>query len=153
MAEFSDFYPFTANIIPGTSAYADGDVVGGKLQFATAGRGKIGIVTHITIADDDNEGAAYKLWLYADNPTTIADNDAFAPVMTDHQALIGILTIASSDYATVNNQKLAYVPLDTVVTFWSNRIYGYLVCDGSTPTFAANKTIHVRLHVASIGGA
>lgn len=151
MSEFADNTPFTVDITPDTAAYADGDVVGGLLRFTSGGFVRAGAIVRVTIADDDTEGAAYNLWLYDREVTTVADNAAFALPLASAQALIGKIPIASADYATIGTTKINHVALQTamgsILPTWSSTIYGYLVTNGSTPTFAASKTIHIKLHM------
>lgn len=149
MAEFLDNYPFTATITPDTSAYADGDVVGGVLTFQTEGRVKGGVFTHVRLADDDSEGAAYRLYLYHDQPSTIADNAAFTLSLADEAKLIGWIDIASSGYLSIGTTRVTQVvitsAMGSVQPYWLNRLYGYLVTNGSTPTFASDKTINISI--------
>ena len=137
---------FGVNITPDTSAYADGDVVGGLLRFDSE-RGSSAIVS-VLVHDDDNEGAVFDLYLFDEEPTTIADNAAFTPTIADLQKRIA--TIAVDTYATVNSIKVATIHLaqtGTIVPFSGNNLYGYLITNGSTPTYAADKTINIRLNV------
>lgn len=130
-------------------AYTDGDVVGGLLTFAIPGPTGYGVLNCIVVVDDDNEGADLDLFLFSSAPTTIADDAAFTPSAADLKKLIYKCAIASGDYATENSlQFVIKNNLDTVFeTDGGSNLYGYLVCNGSTPTYAADKTLHIRLGI------
>lgn len=141
--------PFEVSFTPGTSAYGDGDVVGGVLTFNCLGTPAPtdGVITHLTLSENDNEGSDFVLWLFDSVPTTIADNAALALAIADLQNSMGTIAIAAADYATNNSLKIATVILSNPISFWRSTLYGYLVTDGTTPTFSASRTIKIRLHV------
>lgn len=135
--------PSDVSFTPDTSAYGDGDVLGGLLTFSIAANA--GLITTVILVEDDNEGATLDLFLFDKKPSTIADNVAFAPTIADMQKLIRKVSLASASYFTENSLKVIQVDLNTHVPFWSQTIYGYLVLNGDTPTFGASKTVNVRL--------
>lgn len=138
-------YELTATATPDNDAYTDGDVVGGLLDFGTqAGTLSGGVLSSVVMTDDDNEGAALDLWLFDGEPSTIADDAAFAPTAADLKKLITKVAIASGDYATENSLKWVNKE-DINVPVSSKHMWGYLVCNGSTPTYASGKTLYIRL--------
>ena len=91
----------------------------------------------VRIADDDNEKAACKLWLFERQPTTFADNAAFAPTMADLKYCAGVVAIAAADYTTGGTNAWGGAhEIGIDFTIEKGTLYGYLVCD-STPTFSA----------------
>jgi hypothetical protein len=138
--------PADVTFTPDTSAYADGDVVGGLLTFEFSA--KTGLIVTVILTEDDNEGAVFDLFLFDSQPSSIADNAAFAPTFADMQKLMRKIEIASADYFTENSIKAIQVDLQSSgapLPFWTDTIYGYLVTNGATAEFAAAKTVQVRL--------
>jgi hypothetical protein len=134
------------------AAYTANDVVGGLLSFSIADGVKIngGVINSVYLVDDDNEGAALKLYLFSAAPTTIADDAAFAPTAADLKKMFAVVDIASGDYEEINSMKVVYKADVNQIIRVDNKqqVYGYLVC-GATPTYAANKTIFIRLSILS----
>lgn len=131
------------------AAYTANDVVGGLLTFSLVGLiTNGGILNSVYLVDDDNEGAALTLYLFSAKPTVIADDAAFAPSAADLQKMFAVVSIASGDYVTVNSLKYVYKDdiNQLLAADGTMSIYGYLVC-GATPTYAANKTLFVRLSI------
>jgi hypothetical protein len=138
--------PVDVTITPDTSQYADGDVIGGLLTFSFAA--KAGMLVTLIVTENDNEGAVLDLFLFSSEPSTIADNATFAPTFADTQKLLRKIPIAAGDYFTENSIKVAQIDLQSTgspLPFSSVTLYGYLVTNGSTPTFAGSKTIQLRL--------
>lgn len=130
-----------------TSAYADNDVIGGLLTFDLSADLSVngGWLSNVWLADKDNEGAALRLFLFDELPSTIADQAAFAMTEADSEKLLRVVTF--STYTTVNSEKFAYEDFSPPITFQTatGKLYGYLVANGSTPTYAALKlTITLR---------
>lgn len=128
-----------------TAIYAAGDVVTPLLTFTL--NSVSGIIRQIVIHDDDNEKAAGKLWIFSAQPTAFAANDAFAPVLADLQALVGIVNVAAGDYTTVNSNAVA-VEKDINLSYLGAgaALYMYFVCD-ATPTYTAGSDLSIRLFV------
>ncbi len=143
MVKYIDTQPIDIEIIPGTTTFTANDVVGPALTFTPIP--KKGLITAVSVSDDDNEGAPYVLWLFDTLTTIIANNDPFAPVKADLIVLMGRVTILESNYVTVNSLKTAYVTLSRVMPF-NNTFQGYLVTPG-TPAFAVDKTVNIRIHI------
>lgn len=140
------------NFTPDTSAYSIGDSIGaGPLVFDVSGfvTGG-GILNCLRVTDDDNEGAAGALWLFKPTlagaaPTSVSDNAAFAPTITDLNNVITILTLPT--FVTVNSLKIAILEdINTTFTTVNGRIYGYYVPSG-TPTYASSKKINIELGI------
>lgn len=141
-------YPLTVDITPDTSAYADGDVIGGlqsvgPVPGATAGGYSL---NGIALVDDDNEGTALDIHIFYQQPTSIADQAPFAPSAADLKKRVRKVAVAAADWETENNIKAVYKEdindVIPAIKFWF-----YLVTNGTTPTFAASKTITVTFFV------
>ncbi len=132
-------------------AYSAGDVVGGRLSFSLQAASGVWLLKSVRIADDDNEKAACKLYLFNSAPTSIADNAAFAPAIADLQALVAIVTVAAADFSTINSNAVALKEsLASVFVVPGGTLYGYLVCD-ATPTYTATTDLAITLLLMSEG--
>ena len=127
-------------------AYSAGDVVGGLLTFTLANtRGADGIVRSVRIADGDNEKAACKLWLFAEQPITIADNAAFAPTDNDISKCVGVIAFAAADYTTASaNAFAAKHERGIDFTDTNGTLWGYLVAD-ATPTYGTTTDLTITI--------
>ena len=128
-----------------TSAYAANDVVGGLQTINVSNNGNGGIVRAVNIIDADNENVALDVYFFYNEPSTIADQDAFAPTTTDHQKLLGKISIAADDYTTINSNSSAQ-KTGQDLDFAGNKLYFYVVtATGSTPTYTASDDLSVRI--------
>jgi len=136
-----------AEIVVTAGAYSDGDVVGGRLDLsALAGAQGGGLITHVLVADDAAQSAVFKLYLFDGQPTEIADNAAFAASMTaaDLGKLVDVVDIASGDYVTLNSNVYALVK-ELKILHGTGQLWGYLVLNGSTPTFATTADLVLKI--------
>src|SRR5690554_3788446 len=129
-----------------TTAYSANDVVGGLITLNVPS----GIVRRVKLTDDDNEGAAMTLYLFDAQPTTIANDAAFAPTISDDDKLVAILTLDTTGYFTLNSNKVGWfkgdddrIGLDIDYEAKQNKLFAYLVCTG-TPTYTAASDL--KLH-------
>ena len=140
--------PSKATVTPTITAgaYSAKDVIGGLLTFVFANtRGADGIVRSVRIADRDDEKAAVKLWLFAEQPITIADNAAFAPTDNDISKCIGVLAFAAADYTTASgNAFVAKHEQGLDFTDTNGTIWGYLVAD-ATPTYGTTTDLTITI--------
>lgn len=130
-----------------TDAYTAGDVVGGLITFDMSVAPEGALLNGIVITDAANQKEAYTLWLFNEAPTTIADADAFAPDIDDLNAVIRRISIAATDYVTVNS--LAHGQVDGGnIQLPANRgkLYGYLVAV-DTPDYAAATDLWLALDI------
>lgn len=145
-----------------TSAYADGDVVGGLLQFSLGTAVISGVILNgAKLIDDDSEGAALRLYLFARTSTadsatstavsSIADNAAFAPTIGDLKKLVAVIDF--STYVTVNSNDYAFGSItpgsNRTIASNDGKLYGYLVTNGSTPTYTAATDLMLQLNLVS----
>ncbi|MBE0410668.1 MAG: hypothetical protein IBX69_13140 [Anaerolineales bacterium] len=134
------------SISPSTSAYHANDVIGGLLELDNVPSASGGLLIQaISLVDDDNEGAELTVHIFDRKPSVIADHAAFTPSFADLQKRVSKVSIASTDYETINSLKI--VDKDDVNDLAGNtQLWLYLVCVG-TPTYTANTSIFVRLFV------
>lgn len=130
-----------------TGAYSASDVAGGLLQFKTTGNYETagGIIRTIVIADDAGATNAFTLHLFNEEPTTIADNAAYAVTTADDLLRIASVTIATGDWVAHNSNTHVLKNSDLNYDFYGSIIYGYLVCTG-TPTLTAG-SLKIRMTV------
>lgn len=142
-------YPLDTVTMSGSTVYSNGDVIGGLLTFST--QAAQGIINGLVLTDTDNEGAALDLHLFWDTPSTIADNEAFAPTAADLLKYMSKIEIGSSDYETINSMKVALLEQLNYVMYAPKKIiYGYLVnASGGSLTYADTKVLQVLLKVLS----
>lgn len=146
----SRYITVDATITPDNDAYTANDCVGGLITFDLSGEGMAangGVLSTITIVDDDNEGAALNLYFFDAQPSTIANDAALALTAADLRKLTYYKAVAAGDYVTVNSLKFAYLgQLAVQVRADNGKLYMYAQCTG-TPTYAATKTLTVRLGI------
>lgn len=132
----------------GTDAYTAGDVVGGLITFDVGSPGNGGYVSRVKIVDDADQKEAYKLYVFDATPSTIADDAAFAPTVADLKKLINVITIAATDYTTINGNAYAIKALGADLvdfkTVSGENLYAYLVCD-DTPDYAAAADLTIEI--------
>jgi len=134
-----------------TSAYTAGDVLGGKITLTNAMR-KIngsGVLQSITIFDTDNEKAAMDIILFSADLTVPADNAAWAWTSADFGKVLGVVSIASTDYKTIGSEAIATISgigLPVVATGSVAHLYAVAVLSGS-PTYGATTDFRPAFHL------
>jgi hypothetical protein len=127
-------------------AYTAVDVVGGLLTFTIATGPVRGVIRNLVVVDEDSQAEAYTLYLFDAEPSSIANDTAFAPTVADLRKLIGTVAISTS-YTTINTFDYIEVKAIDLEFFATNgAIYGYLVATG-TPDYASTDTLYLRLAV------
>jgi hypothetical protein len=133
-------------------AYTANDVVGGLLTFNVSSPSNCGILNWLKITDEDNEGAALDVYIFNEQPTAIADDDAGQLLIADLDKCITKVEIAAADYEAVNSLKFVFKDETSEGMNRSynadskGNLYAYVICTG-TPTYAADKTIKMTLSV------
>lgn len=145
-------YGKSKNITPvintSAPAYSIGDCIGGVLTLTNAARaaGLTTLLQSMHIKDDLNQKAALTILIFNANPTGDAgfvatDNLPFVYGTAAYQKQIGIISIASSDYITINGKASAPISgLGRVYTTTADSNLYAVIIAGSTPTYAANNT-------------
>jgi len=134
-------------------AYSDGDVIGGLITVAVPGANKTGLLNRLILIDDANQADAIDVFVFSAAPNTIADNAAFAPTEAALEGILGKVSIAAGDYWVENSLAVAEKNdlNDVLISDGGGSIYVYLVCNGSTPTYAATDDLTLRLGVLTEG--
>lgn len=128
----------------GTDAYTANDVVGGLITIDVHSSGGSGQLRRINIIDDDDEKAALTVYLFDQQPSTIADDAAFAPTVADLKKMIGVVSVVAGDYTTLNSNAHAIkdgLGIDFAAP--DGNLYAYVVCTG-TPTYTAAGDLTLR---------
>lgn len=137
--------------VTNASAYEAGDAVGGKITITNAMRtsGGTGILQSIHLVDKANQKAAMELLIFDSDPSaaTITDDTAFA-YSTDISKQIARISIAASDYTTINS--IATVNLGglskVLKASGSVNLYAALVTTG-TPTYVSTSDIIITFGI------
>ena len=131
-----------------TPAYTAGDAVGAKRTITGALRtvNGSGILESITILDRANQKSAFEIFIFDSNPAaaTITDNVAFV-FSTDDLKVLAHVTVAATDYITVNSKAVATLKGLGVTLKGadaSTSLYAAVVAVG-TPTFAATTDLQL----------
>lgn len=133
------------------SAYEAGDAVGGKITITNAMRtsGGTGILQSIDIIDKANQKAALEIIIFNSDPSaaTITDDSAFA-YSTDISKQIARISVAASDYVTINS--IATVSLGglgkVLKASGSTNLYAAIVTTG-TPTYTSTSDIIITFGI------
>ena len=127
------------------NAYSANDVVGGLLTIPIHSAGGGGVLRQLSIVDDADQKEPYSLYLFDQVPSTIANDAAFAPTVTDLKKVIAKIAIAALDYETLNSNAYALkTGLDVEFAVPDGNLYGYLVA-GDTPDYVAATDLLLRL--------
>lgn len=145
-------YPVTPTITAG--AYSANDVLGGLLSL-DLGNGAVGGYIHsLLIVDDDNEKAAFNIYVFDTAPTAINDNDALALTVADLKNLCPpVIAVAATDYTThganayMGMELLKKVPFRTV----GGTLYVYVSPTG-TPTYTATTDLYFEFGIFTYQG-
>ena len=129
-------------------AYADGDAVGGLLEFedAALNDGGGGIVKNMLIIDDAGQDATLELWLFNQEFTPIVDNAAWAPSELDLENWIGTLTTAELGWNAAGTPSTITIDTDLGYNLLGTSLFGQLVTrDIITPTATDDITVKIVL--------
>ncbi len=135
-----------------TSAYADGDLIGGKLSFSNASRFSAGsaLLQNALLVDKAAQSANIDLILFDADPTgtTFTDQSAFDVADADLDKIVAVIRFGSyGDWVTFADNGIAqYTPPGGVPIKLTTgtTLYGALVSRG-TPTFASSSDLKARL--------
>lgn len=131
-------------------AYSDGDVVGGLLDLnKLVGAGGGGTIRQVLIVDEDQQDAAFDLYLFDADPTgtEIADNAVFATTMDADAQLkkVGKVEIAATDYEDLNSIATA-IKSGLNFAHGSGQLRGYLVVNDATPpTYTGSDKLKMKI--------
>ncbi len=143
----------TATPTVDTSAYASGDLIGGKLTFnnALGDQSGTGAVNSIKIVDQAAQASDLDLVIFSSNPTntTFTDQVALDIADADLSKVVAVITLGSSTRFSFADNSVhyigsLYIPVQGATS--NTVLYGALVSRG-TPTFAASTDVSVTLGV------
>ena len=133
--------------VTASSAYASGNVIGGKMTFAGFGRvaGGTGLIQMASIHSKSAQTFACDLVLFHTDPTasTFTDKSALAVNAADFDKVLGVVHI--SDWTSLGTPSFAeatQLAMAYKVASGQTDIYGVLVAR-STPTFGSTSDLKV----------
>jgi hypothetical protein len=130
-----------------TPAYTSGDAVGAKRTLTNVflSSGGTAILESITVLDRANQAAALEIIFFDSDPTnaTITDNAAFV-YSTDDLKVLGRVSVAASDYVTLNSKAIATLK-GIGLTLKGNATTSLFVAvvTTGTPTYAATTDVQI----------
>lgn len=137
------------------NAYTAVDVVGGLMTFDFGPVSNGGVIRQILITDAAAQSEQYSLYIFDDEPTTIANDAAFAPAIADLGKLVDVVTVATADWTEINSLDWAIIgsfedgemriPFSSV----SGNLYMYAVAT-DTPDYAAADDLTFTLVVEEL---
>jgi len=107
-----------------------------------------GVINRVRMVDEDSLDEPYVLYLFDDEPSTIADADTFAPTVDDLAKMICAVTV--STWTTVNSLDYWHSANLNYLFATAGKLYGYLVCT-DTPDFVNADALSIYLDVAIEG--
>jgi len=145
--------PFELNtpIANGTSAYTAGDAVGALLTIdapspvSTGDAGPQALVNSLVLIDTENKKPALDVLFFDQAPTDPGDNAAFAPSAADAAKLVGMISIATTDWKTFGSR--AFVSLGALaksMQYSGHTLYALVVIQ-STPTYSGSSALRLKL--------
>lgn len=140
-----------------TSAYATGELIGGKLTFsyATQEKAGTGYIVSVAVMDLSAQAVDMDLVLFGANPaaTTFTDQAAFDIADADASKVIAVINLGSSSRFAFADNGVKFlsglsIPVRSIDSNNANTqtIYGALVSRG-TPTFAAATDVKITLAI------
>lgn len=141
------------DITVGTDAYTANDVVGGLLTFTMPAGVDSGYLIAAKVTDANQASAALTIYIFEEEPTTIADDAQEALVIADlEDKLVGTFTVSAYN-STVGSLDYAFAKPDTVdvIPFTASGagfFYAYIVDTGGA-TFTAATDLALRLCLAA----
>lgn len=144
-------YPITTSVSASptcdTSAYATGELIGGKLTYTQALRKGTGYIVGVIVTDLSAQASDLEVVIFNANPTgtTFTDQAAFDIADADITKVAGSVLFGSSNrfaYAD-NGVKTSFSPpIPLVSATGDGTFYAALISRG-TPTFAASTDVKV----------
>jgi hypothetical protein len=133
-----------------TTAYTANTVVGGLQTISNVPERSM--IRDIMLNIDGNISPALDLYFFRGLPSTIADNNAFAPTFADQTMFLpgDKISVVAGDWVVLNNKTRAHKPsvnkdfVSAVQGVGNYALYLYIVCTG-TPTFPAAKSLQLTI--------
>ena len=150
-AAFAQNYPITTSVSAAptcdTSAYATGDLIGGKLTYTQALRKGTGYIVGVIVTDLSAQASDLEVVVFNANPsnTTFTDQAAFDVGDADISKIAGSVLLGSSNrfaYAD-NGVKTSFSPPIPIVSATGDGTFYAALISRGTPTFAASTDVKV----------
>lgn len=132
-----------------TSIYASGDQVGGAISFSNAAASRVftGVISSVTIIDQDKEGADFDVVFFDTSFTSSGDNNAFNPSDANNLNVICVVNLTTD--ASFSTNGISYAtnvncPFD--LGEGNTTLYAALVVRG-TPTYTATSDLTLRVGI------
>lgn len=126
-----------------TSAYSDGDVIGGAIELDGF---NAGLLTVISVYDADGEGVQLDFFLFRGALTgTYTDNAAFAPDAGDIDQFIGVTSIETGDYLAAGSDKAG--SKEPVNIMLPSAVVSVVMVIRSATTFTATNDLRLTFHI------
>lgn len=133
----------------GTAAYTAGDAVGELMELPISREtGLPAFTVGITVIDLGAQEAALDVMFFDRSITDTTDNDELDIADADLPYLLGIISVAATDYVSFKDNSAAYV--EAVVGLRPNSgssVYVKLKTEG-TPTYTSTSDLGLRVHLA-----
>jgi hypothetical protein len=137
-------------------AYANGDNIGGAMEFLFSTNPNVGgTVYAVLVTDDNKQAAAFDVYVFNAQPSAaFTDNVAFPSLASaDGQKLRGIIALATTDYTDIggvswgringNDSKLSANA--GLRTSGGGSVWVALKVNTSTPTYTATDSLKITL--------
>ena len=127
--------------IAANGAYADGDLIGGKIELTDAMRvkGGSGYLVSIILKDKSAQNAELDIVLFGKNPqnTVFTDNSPLDVNDTDLDEILGVFKIETTDYTDFVDNSVATKSVLVDIKAFANtqNLYAAIISRG-TPTYA-----------------
>lgn len=140
----------TAVIAPNSTAYASGDLIGGKLSLTglVPYKGGRALISSLALSDLAKQNAAIDIVFFNADPTgtTFTNNSALDVADADLPKIAGYFSITASDYASFNDNSVATVkPAISLDTNGTSVVYAAAVSRGA-PTYASATDLQLKVH-------
>lgn len=130
-------------------AYAANDVIGGLIKFDAAASNGGFVIRNLKIVDANDTKAGLTIYFFRDEPSSIADNAAFAPNEDDVKKIMAELSVSASNYKTLNGTAYALFQNQVLSLDCENQyVWVYIVTTG-TPTYGATDDLTLQLELWS----
>lgn len=134
-------------------AYTAGDVVGGEIVLTGAVRkvSGTGVFQSLTVFDVSNQKPALTILVFnADPAGTYTDNGAFAFNASDYAKLLGKISVAATDYVTLDSKAIASPAIQPfcIASATTQNLWLVMVVS-TTPTFAATTDLRLTVGILS----
>lgn len=135
-----------AELVNDTNTYVSGDVVGGLLTFNMSHID--GTIHRLLLIDSEAKDVNWTLYLYDEQPSSIADNDPFLLDVDDLDKECGKISILAANKETINSiivQRASIKNNDGMpVLFNGNTVWAFLVIGGAA-TFSSDTALRIKL--------